>query len=48
MVAIAVLKGIAQNGKGRAGQIFGCGDTLQDDGAMMDWIAVPNFLDAYR
>jgi 2-polyprenyl-6-methoxyphenol hydroxylase-like FAD-dependent oxidoreductase len=21
---------------------------LQDDGAMMDWIAVPNFLDAYR
>jgi len=21
---------------------------LQDDGAMMDWIAVPNFLAAYR
>ena len=21
---------------------------LQDDGAMMDWIAVPNFLDAYK
>jgi 2-polyprenyl-6-methoxyphenol hydroxylase-like FAD-dependent oxidoreductase len=21
---------------------------LQSDGAMMDWIAVPNFLDAYR
>jgi len=23
-------------------------ELLQDDGAMMDWIAVPNFLDAYR
>ncbi len=23
-------------------------DLLQDDGAMMDWIAVPHFLDAYR
>jgi len=21
---------------------------LQNDGAMMDWIAVPNFLDAYK
>jgi hypothetical protein len=23
-------------------------ELLQDDGAMMDWIAVPNFLDAYK
>ena len=23
-------------------------DLLQDDGAMLDWIAVPNFLDAYK
>jgi hypothetical protein len=23
-------------------------DLLQSDGAMMDWIAVPNFLDAYK
>ena len=23
-------------------------ELLQNDGAMMDWIAVPNFLDAYK
>jgi hypothetical protein len=23
-------------------------ELLQDDGAAMDWIAVPNFLDAYK
>jgi hypothetical protein len=23
-------------------------DLLQSDGAMLDWIAVPNFLDAYK
>jgi hypothetical protein len=23
-------------------------DLLQTDGAMLDWIAVPNFLDAYK
>jgi hypothetical protein len=23
-------------------------DLLQNDGAMLDWIAVPNFLDAYK